>query len=315
MAQNTCYGLDEQQLARFKREGFLLVEDLLDDSILQPVIDEVTEEIERRAVGLIQEGLLSRSYTEYGFERQLAMISKETDKLARAIWNGNLTGPAFFNLIRNPRLLDVAEQFCGPEIIASAGYRLRPKIPNYHYGAVPWHQDSGYAEPYCDNSLMITVWVPLIDATAENGCLWFIPGAHHGEVVTHRENADHTYLEIPPEELPAGEPVCVPVRKGGVLLFTNLTPHVSYENRSDIVRWSMDLRYQSAALPTNAMVTRLEGEEVYDTARGVPPACYPPEADFLVRSAQRPAEVIQDAGRFREIRETHQYLPVTTRWS
>jgi hypothetical protein len=33
------------------------------------------------------------------------------------------------------------------------------------------------------------------------------------------------------------------------------TPHVSFENTTDVVRWSMDLRYQSAALPTNAVIT------------------------------------------------------------
>lgn len=30
------------------------------------------------------------------------------------IWGGQLSGPAFFDLIRNPKLLDVAEQFCLP---------------------------------------------------------------------------------------------------------------------------------------------------------------------------------------------------------
>ena len=57
---------------------------------------------------------------------------------------------------------------------------------------------------------------------------------------------------------------------------------------SDIVRWSMDLRYQSARLPTNARITRLPEEAVPAPEDGVPPACYPPEADFLVRSRQRP---------------------------
>ena len=71
--------------------------------------------------------------------------------MALSLWNGVLHGPGFFALITNPKLLDVAESLCGEELIASSVYRLRPKIPNYNYGAVPWHQDSAYFEPYCDH--------------------------------------------------------------------------------------------------------------------------------------------------------------------
>jgi hypothetical protein len=76
----------------------------------------------------------------------------------------------------------------------------------------------------------------------------------------------------------------------------------------------MDLRYQSANLPTNATVTRLPGDAVYDAANGVPIACYPPEADFLVRSKKRPHEVVTDPQRFRQIRERHVSIPVTDRF-
>ena len=50
--------------------------------------------------------------------------------------------------------------------------------------------------------------------------------------------------------------------KGGALLLTNLTPHGSFENNTDSERWSMDLRYQNAAIPTNAQISRLPGEAV-----------------------------------------------------
>jgi ectoine hydroxylase-related dioxygenase (phytanoyl-CoA dioxygenase family) len=300
------------KLAEFHREGYLVVEELFSDADLQPVIDEIAAELDARARDLVARGALSRTYEEADFEHRLARISAETDQVALSLWNGALAGPAIFELIRDPKLLDIAEQFCGPELIASSVYRLRPKIPDYGYGAVPWHQDSGYTEPYCDRYLMLTVWLPLVDATEERGCLWLIPRAHRGAVARHRAHPTLRYLEIPAEELPPGEPVCVPMRKGSILLLTNRTPHASFENRSDVVRWSMDLRYQSAALPTNAAVTRLPDETV--AGNGVPPACYPPEADFLVRSQARPHEVVTDPAVFRAIRENHLSQPVTRRW-
>jgi len=210
--------------------------------------------------------------------------------------------------------VDAAEQLCGPEVIASSVYRLRPKIPNYGYGAVPWHQDSSYFEPYCDNSLVLTAWVPLVDSNEENGCMWVIPGTHRLPVVPHQLACGGKYLGIDDKDLPAGEQVCCPVRKGGVLLMTNRTVHGSFANHSSGVRWSMDLRYQSAALPTNAAITRLPGEAEPSVELGVPAACYPPDRDFLVRSSLRPDEITRSYEQFRLLRESKTHQKVTNRF-
>jgi ectoine hydroxylase-related dioxygenase (phytanoyl-CoA dioxygenase family) len=279
--------LSRDQLDQFHREGFLVVQDIFSDAVLQEVIDEITGEIDIRARDLVASGELSQTFEDLDFEHRLARINQETDKVAVSIWNSALCGPAFCHLITNRRLLDIAEQFCGEELIASSVYRLRPKVPGHRMSAVPWHQDSGYFEPYCDKALVLTVWLPLVDADASNGCMWVLPRQHRGGVVFHRQATGQPYLEIPAKSLPPCEAVCAPVKKGGALFMTNITPHASFENTTDRVRWSMDLRYQSAALPTNADITRLPGEETPDPQKGVPIACYPPEADFLVRSKVR----------------------------
>lgn len=307
--------LTAEQLEFFDREGYLIAENVLDDSDLQPVIDEIHAEVNARAKQLVAEGKLSSTFEEYGFARQLTMISRETDQVASSIWNGALCGPAFFDLIRNEKLLDVAESLCGPELIASSVYRLRPKIPGHASSAVPWHQDSGYMEPYCDKPLVLTYWIPLVDATKENGCMWVMPRVHKNEeVLLHQGRPGKPYLEIPETALPKGEPICAEIKKGGVLLLSNRTPHASFDNNTDLVRWSMDLRYQSAVLPTNAPITRLPDEILSSEEKGVPLACYPPEADCLIRSRQRPNQVVSSAAEFQRIRKTYQYKPVTPRW-
>ena len=100
--------------------------------------------------------------------------------------------PSFFYLMRTPRLLDIVEALVGPEIIASSVYRLRPKVPTHKQSAVPWHQDSGYFEPYCDKALVLTIWLPLVDANEENGCLWVIPRGHLGGGVVRHVRAKAT---------------------------------------------------------------------------------------------------------------------------
>jgi ectoine hydroxylase-related dioxygenase (phytanoyl-CoA dioxygenase family) len=312
------HGLTEDQKAFFHREGYLVLENLFDEADLQPAIDDIEAAIDTLAADALANGTLSRDYAEYDFEHRLARINAEDQSIASALWDGKIRSPGVFEIIRNPKLLDVAESLCGEELIASSVYRLRPKVPTHHKSAVPWHQDSGYFEPYCDENLVLTVWTPLVDATDANGCLYVIPRSHTEGIIRHymRQQA---YLMIRDEDLPAGERVCCEVPKGGVLLLTNKTVHGSFDNDTDGVRWSMDLRYQNAALPTNAPISRLKNE---DTPRGesaedpdfVPVACYPPEADFLIRSKQRPDEILDDPEAFARLRAEHQSRPVTQRW-
>jgi ectoine hydroxylase-related dioxygenase (phytanoyl-CoA dioxygenase family) len=307
--------LTDAQLRQFDEEGYVVAQDLFSNGDLQPVIDEISGELDKRAREAVAAGELSQDYAEYDFEHRLAHINRENDKIAKSMWDFKVVLPSFFTLMTNPNLLDVAEQLCGPELIASSVYRLRPKVPTHAWSPVPWHQDSGYFEPYCDKSLILTVWLPLVDATEERGCMWVIPGMHRGPVLTHQPDQMAHYLEIDETLFGGRQPVCCPVTKGGALLMTNRTPHASFDNKSDVVRWSMDLRYQSADLPTNAKIDRLPGEAAPALDGSVPLACNPPEPDFLVRSRLRPHQVMKTPEEFIALRMNHVISPATDRWN
>lgn len=311
MSATDSRGLSPDQVRQFHEEGYLVVEDLIAPQLLSDLEEGITAVIDELAAGLVESGKLSSSFAEAPFTSRLTKITAENTAVITQITDGALAIPAIFDLIRCQPLLDVAESLCGPELIASSVYRLRPKLPDYGPGVVPWHQDSGYFEPYCDRSLILTCWVPLVDADARNGCLQVLRYGHRGAVVPHGFGPNH-YLQIAEDDLPPGEIVTVPVRRGSVLLLTNLTPHCSTPNESDTIRWSMDLRYQSANLPTNAPITRLPEEIPFTEA--VPLACYPPEADVLIRSSRRPEQVIASAEAFEETRRNHIPGAITERW-
>jgi ectoine hydroxylase-related dioxygenase (phytanoyl-CoA dioxygenase family) len=313
-ASTLQYRLDASQIRHFEEEGYLILDHLFTDHELQPVIDEIIADLDQRCRDAVAAGTLSRTYEEYDFEHRLTHVNAENVNISKSMWDMKLVLPSFFYLMTNPKLLDVAEQFCGPEIIASSVYRLRPKVPTHSWSPVPWHQDSAYFEPYCDLGLVVTVWVPLVDATEERGCLWVMPRMHKGGLFFHQPDDMGHYLVIPDEEFGGHQAVAAPVPKGGVLLLNNRTPHASFENKSDVVRWSMDLRYQSAALPTNAAITRLPGEAKSSATVGVPLACNPPEPDFLIRSQLRPQEVMKTAEEFIALRKNHTYQAATDRW-
>jgi ectoine hydroxylase-related dioxygenase (phytanoyl-CoA dioxygenase family) len=221
-----------------------------------------------------------------------------------------------FGVIRHPKLLTCIESLIGREIVGSSVYRVRPKIPGMRHGVVPWHQDSGYFMPHCDRDVIVTCWLPLVDATEENGCLQVITGAHRGGVSRHYSGGYAGYLEIAEEDLPEGRVVTVPVPLGGVLFMTNLTPHRSTENRTDVVRWSIDLRYQGADVPNN---TDRPPETFDPNAPEAEIACYPPEGDFVIQSPSHPEREVRAWERFHEIRQGYEQakLPYTSarRWT
>ena len=326
--------LDAEQLDFFEREGYLVVPNAFDPVGLQPAITEITSVIHERATEAVVRGDLSHPYEDEPFETRLWKIHQECEYLYWSLLGRTLEARGIFPLITNSALLDLAEAIVGPEIIASAVYVLRPKLPGHWHGEVPWHQDSGYFEPVCDRDLILTVWVPFVDATIERGCLEVMPRSHTGGVVRHRQlpsgggapeirvpgrNPSAGYLEIADADLPGDKVVPVPVNRGGVVLLTNRTAHRSTPNHSDIVRWSIDIRYQSTNLPTNYPLPTRRGDGIGRNATNRSTekqalSCYPPEPDFLVRSRSRPASVVGTWEAFHAHRRTHEPAASTARW-
>ena len=216
---------------------------------------------------------------------------------------GGYNGPAMLPCIRHAPLLSCIESLVGPDIVGSSVYRIRPKLPGWRRGEVPWHQDAGYTLAHCDRHLIVTCWVPLVDATLDNGCLHVIPTVHQGGILRHFTGGNAGFLEVPPDQLLPVEGVPVPMKAGDVLLLTNLTPHASFANRTDEVRWSIDLRFQGAEVPNNVD----EDPAAYTPERDpVTMACYPPEADFVIRDRRDPAREIRSAAQFRQVRQRYE---------
>ncbi len=302
-------GLSAQQLEFFAREGYLMVPGIFAPAAMEPLRGELTGIIHREALRLREQGKLSRLYEEEPFERRLSRVHAEVgDEILGPLTGrggGGHSGRALFELITHPALLARVESFVGPEIVGSSVYRIRPKIPGRERGVVPWHQDSGYFAVHCDSSLILTCWIPLVDATPENGCLQVLPRVHRRGVFRHHTHGPGGYLVIVDKDLPPAEPVTVPVPLGGVLFMTNCTPHCSLPHTTDVVRWSIDVRYQSEEVPNNVG----ELSEEFDPGRpGHELACYPPEADFVVQSRQHPERVVRRWEEFDQIRQRYEKL-------
>ncbi|MEE2752483.1 MAG: phytanoyl-CoA dioxygenase family protein [Candidatus Latescibacterota bacterium] len=252
--------LTQPQIDSFIHDGYLVIEEAFPPKDLAPLISEFSASVDRNASTAQRAGLITNRCEDAPFETRLASIlaSAPVREMADAPNSvlyegirGKLKSPAMFGIMTHPGLLDIVESLIGPEILAHPQFNVRAKLPNQDRSVVPWHQDLGYLELEAEDTFMVNFWLPLIDATNENGCLEVIPGSHH-TYINHVEGLGPAgnFKGVADNELPLGEPVCCPVPKGGVLLIQHRTIHRSVPNITNQVRWSLDLRYSDPALPT-----------------------------------------------------------------
>ncbi|MDE0184351.1 MAG: phytanoyl-CoA dioxygenase family protein [Candidatus Poribacteria bacterium] len=242
--------LTESQVSSFYKNGYLLLEDWLDEEDLQPVIEEYSAIIDERARRYYAEGRVSSLHENEPFTRRLVCLAEEAPEIADNLDIMQARGEASFNFLKNPKILDLAESFVGSEILCNPIQHIRATLPHGKIakGPTPWHQDAGVCWPETDPFFILTIWIPIVDVTLDNGCLEVVPGSHKQGLRKHVFSPHG--LDIPLGERPQIEPMPLPVRAGGILLFHNYTMHHSLLNKTDTVRWSFDLRYHDAYQPT-----------------------------------------------------------------
>jgi ectoine hydroxylase-related dioxygenase (phytanoyl-CoA dioxygenase family) len=264
--------LSPEQVAQFEEQGYLVVEQLLDPvADLDPIIEEYKGVLDRLALDLYEKGEITSLYEDLPFGQRLIRIYQESGKVHAQYFDfslpqGNVkpdtpmwVGKAVFNALTNPHLLDAVESIIGPEIYSNPVQHVRIKPPEHltprdekgvvQLGATPWHQDNGVVLPEADETDMLTVWFPLLDAPIEAGPLQVIPYSHVDGLRTHCPGRTGG-LTIPEQLLEMDQAIAVPLKRGDVLFLTKRTCHASLSNVSDNIRWSFDLRYNPTGQAT-----------------------------------------------------------------
>ncbi|MDD9909426.1 MAG: phytanoyl-CoA dioxygenase family protein [Ahrensia sp.] len=259
--------LTPRQVEFFDREGYLVVENVLDQPTLHAVREEYAELIDTLYEGWWRQGRVDQNPKGLGFWDKLRIaykagcdwfqpmdISLPGDKIyADTPFH---FGPAVFDMVTNSRLLDMVETLIGPEITSNPIQHVRIKPPaddlaqdeiRAHITSTDWHQDRAVALAEADETTMVTVWLAISDATYENGCLQVLPRSHREGIKPH---CPKTQTAIADGQIDESAGLPLPVRAGGAVLFHPLTAHASLTNRTPDFRWSFDLRYNVTGEPT-----------------------------------------------------------------
>ena len=248
--------ISAEQLATYERDGFLIIEGMFSDDELAPVIEEIEARVDSLAQRLFAAGRITSTYVEEGFYSRMARIAAEYDEAPGLLQISMPMGPELAALWSLDRLLDIVAAIIGPDIEGGAIWNVRPKVPDNALMTVPWHQDSGYLAPNGQATAQPACWIPLLDVGTENGCLQVVRGGHrpignaHHRVEKKVADPRSWYLYIADDDLPPGEQVTCAMRKGSVLFIHENMPHRGLWNRSDRVRWAIDVRWQRPSDPT-----------------------------------------------------------------
>ncbi len=240
--------LTEEQISFYQEKGYVKVDNVVPPRSIELGRKVCADWVERTVQGWVDEGLLEDGLAHLDLGHRLTVAWNEAGKpMYQRSPRRQIVSPELFEFMSEPNVIDIAEDLLGsPEVFMHGVFNLRPKLPDQRWTRTPWHQDSQYY-PSIAQVHTLSIWMPLMRVTTENSCLQVAEGYHRGDMYAITEDEETGFLGISKEERAALPGIPIEMEAGDALCFTQLTPHAALPNKSDAVRWSIDLRYQSIA--------------------------------------------------------------------
>jgi ectoine hydroxylase-related dioxygenase (phytanoyl-CoA dioxygenase family) len=225
----------------YHREGYLIlrgITTLEDIAVMRAAYDQIFAERAGREEGN-QFDLAGAD--EEGVEPDLPQIlspSRYAPELADTLY------------LRNA--LIVARQLLGDEARHMGEHAILK--PAGHGAATPWHQDEAYWDPGLEYNAL-SVWLPLQEATVENGCMHFIPGSHKLDVQPHHSiNNDPRVHGLEIDEVDDSTAAACPLEPGDATFHHARTLHYAGPNHTHAPRRALILGF--GTLPTKRETVR-----------------------------------------------------------
>lgn len=222
--------LTESPKAHFDREGYALFQNVLDKDLISEASAHIDWLLEKNP-GLRPEQLHNNLMTD---------------------------DPFWVRLVADTRLLDIAEQFIGPNIALFASHYISK--PPFDGQPVLWHQDGSYwpLEPM----EVVTLWLAIDDADPENGCMRVIPRTQDLDLQKMEIRSDVESVlgsAIDDRYVDESKAIDCILGAGGVSVHHPNVIHGSNANHSPRRRAGLTIRY----IPTS---TRIISEEQWPSA-------------------------------------------------
>lgn len=198
------------QIEQFKTQGHFIAEDILRPQALDAAAADF-------------EALRAKQDAELQSAGERRGISHEGRNFIPHL---HVQSDAASKVCFDPNLLNIAGSLMGPNVRLYWNQAVT-KAPNSG-GSFSWHQDSGYHS--IDPLEYLTLWIPLEDATVDNGTIWVLSGSHKWGLQEHIVD-DSSGDKVGYRGDAPGIPV--ELKKGSAAVFSSLCLHRSGPNTTD----------------------------------------------------------------------------------
>jgi ectoine hydroxylase-related dioxygenase (phytanoyl-CoA dioxygenase family) len=226
--------LTAEQIDAFHRDGYLALPALT-----------TAEEVERLQ-GIYDHLFATKAGRDQGDHLDLVTTDEDDQTpVLPQILNPSKYAPGLANTRLRANAEAIARQLLGPEAQFNGEHAILK--PPHTEAATPWHQDEAYADANLEYNY-INIWIPLQDATLENGCMQFVPGSHRQEVIAHRPIGNDPRiigLEVDDPDLSTATAVACPIPAGGATIHHGRTLHYTGPNHSDQPRRAYILMFNT----------------------------------------------------------------------
>ena len=226
--QNTLTG---EQIEFYRENGYLLVENFLDETELSEWRNAVGEAMSERG-GRKFPGIDTRVGEDDGINKEADYYGKVFDQLLN-LWQ---TNEKIKKIMLDKRLGKMVADLAGWE-----GTRIwhdQALVKRPWANPTSWHLDTPFWS-FSDRRAL-SIWVALDDATLENGCLYFIPGSYHTTTFENPgigKNMDAVFEFYP--QFIKSKSVAVPMKAGSCSFHNGLTIHGAGANMTNGYRRAM----------------------------------------------------------------------------
>ena len=246
--------LTQKQILSYQQDGFLLVEDFLNQEELSNWRQAVTEAIEQRG-GQKMPGSVVKIGEDDGINKDSEYFSKVFDQMLN-LWQ---TNNKVKQIMLNEKLGAMAAELAdwdGTRIWHDQALVKRPWA-----NPTSWHIDTPFWS-FSDRRAL-SIWVALDDSTYQNGCLYFIPASYRGTKLENPgigKNMDTIFDSYP--QFKNTKSVAVPMKAGSCSFHNGLTIHGAGANMTNGFRRAMTCAYMPDGAVFNGIQNILSNEQV-----------------------------------------------------
>lgn len=222
--RNTNYALTQEQIAAYRRDGFIQLNNVLTGDDLQRFRNAVADAVAAEAKGDTQTMAEKTSYEQ-------VFIQKVN------LWRRH---PAVKEFVLCRRFVSMAAQLSGFPVRLWHEHALF-KEPRQGK-RTPWHQDAVYW-PHENRDHQLSLWFALRDATIQNGCMSFIPGSQTIRIVKPIDLGKPQDIFNLAPDLKKTPPQTCELKAGACTFHNGMTFHYAGPNRSDWMRAAIAIIY------------------------------------------------------------------------